>query len=268
MKIAMKVFLFTLVALLLLVPALPAAADVIVEPRDDFYEDNLEHCTRDPHSYIINSAAGYTYLYKNPKSSTSLEGFSNGESVYIEFLYTDPNDGNVWGCYQDRGWFRMSDLSRIYDSDSFREEFQAEIRPYVEDYSFEASEENPVTLWAYPGGAMKDRVNFPHILENVSGVYNDGAGNTWGYIGYLYGMRDVWICLSDPYSTTVGGYAVEKNKVSLKAEPVEKQNIPEPEGNDNYTVLIATGILVAIVVAFTTILCVVFFKQKKKGDGT
>ena len=29
-------------------------------------------------------------------------------------------------------------------------------------------------------------------------VYTDAAGREWGHVGYWYGNRNIWFCLSDP----------------------------------------------------------------------
>jgi hypothetical protein len=77
----------------------------------------------------------------------------------------------------------------------------------------------------------------------------------------MYGMRDFWICLTAPYDESVGGYALSEHEITLKQEPVEKNDIPVSEGNK--TMLIVAGVLVVGVVIGTAVIVRAGFAKKK-----
>ncbi len=268
MKHIRKLLILVTACLFLLLPAMPAAADIIVEPNNMFYKLHSDDCTHAPRYYLLNSTEGHVYLYKSPHSSITVEGYPNGTEVYIPYLYTDPDDGSVWGLYNEQGWFLMSELSLIYDSQSFREEHADALTPYVEgSFPLELDETKEIVFWAYPGGKMSYKQADPHLTEGIYDTYTDEYGNTWGYIGYHYGRRNVWVCLNDPFSTEVGGYHVEKNDVSLKADPTPSDEISRFPWGWGIAILIITvlliGVGILVVVAVTVvIICFVFVKKK------
>ncbi len=264
MKACKKLLTLLMALLMLTVLALPVAADVIYEPQDSFYAEHHNECTYNGYRrYLTNSEAGYVYLYQNPKSKVTVASYPNGETVSISWLYTAEN-GEVWGIiHDDSGWVKMSELSVIYDSESFLEDHKDECRPYTEGtFTIDASEENPVIIWAYPGGEKEDfTFTWPEFIQSVQMTYSDDAENVWGYIGYARGIRDVWVCLNAPHSETVGGYALEHNEVELKAEPTPPEEIPVSEGNT--TVFVIVGVLIAAVVIGTVVIIAVTFRKKK-----
>ncbi len=274
MKVTKTLLVFILSLLLITAVALPAAADVIIEPDDSFYSLHKKECVYSPRSYILNSEVGHVYLYKNPKSSFTVEGFPNGKQVYVAYLYTNPDDGTVWGHFNDQGWFRMSDLSVIYDSTSFFEEYNEDIvSEPVGTYTYDPNDTREVVFWNYPGGKVVRQGEAGFDLAESSGsFYVDDAGNEWCHIGYYYGHRNIWVCLSDPYSTEVGGYSIEHNQVLLKADPTPEKNIPrvpQDDGNgpkDRTVMLTLIGVGIIAVVAITTILIRVIYAGKKPTD--
>lgn len=265
MKLLKHILTPILAALMLVALALPVAADVIYEPRDSFYEQHREECTAQfARRYTANSEQGYVYLYRNPESSITVGALSNGEQISLSWAYTAP-DGEVWGILtDDSGWVKMSELSLVYDSIAFLEEHKVDCLPYTEgSYTIEANESNRVLTWAYPGGELKAfSFTDPEFIGSVQMTYTDESGNVWGHIGYFRGTRDVWICLSAPYDTEVGGHAVKDHEVTLKAEPTPSDDLPVSDGNT--TVLITVGVLVAAVVLATAAIIAVMFRKKKQ----
>ncbi len=254
-----------LVCIMLVSLILPAFADVIVEPADSFYTLHRDECVYNNYrTYIVNTNEGHAYLYVSPDSAITVEGYSNGEKVGISWLYTDKK-GEVWGVLSHKsGWFRMSDLSVVYDSFSFSEEHSGEMQKYIAgSYTVEATEEKPVIMWKYPGNRYELPTAFRggNIAEYVSQTYTDAEGNVWGYIVYYMGHKNIWVCLSDPYGEKVN--ATADGDLPLKAEPTPPQDIPLSEGNKN--TFITVGALVGGVLLLTAVLITAIFVKKKKN---
>ena len=268
MKRTFKTILsLALICLMLTVLAIPAAADIIYEPNNLFYNTHKDDCEylRVRH-YVANSEAGYVYLYQSPDNPMTVRSYPNGEEVAIIWLYTAP-DGAQWGLNGDEsGWICLSDWSLVYDSREFLKDHEAECVPY-EEGSFEpinGSNESPVLTWAYPGGELRERkITEGELTYFVGQTYTDEGGTVWGYIGYRYGERDFWICLSNPYDESVGGYALPEHEITLKQEPAAVDAIPVSDGNK--TALIVAGVLiVGVVIGTAVIIRVVFVKKKKQ----
>lgn len=254
-----------LTLLMMTLLTVPAAADIIYEPEDNFYKTHAEDCEYNSYRrYLTNGEAGYVYLYKNPESDLTVQSYPNGETIAISFLYTSP-EGEVWGIVSgDAGWFDMSQLSLIYDSQAFLEDNKDKCVPYTQgSYTIEASEEKPVRIWAYPGGEM-DEMTFTwnEFIQSVQMTYTDEAGNVWGHIGYARGIRNVWVCLTDPYSDTVGGYALDDHEITLRQEPVPAEDIPVSDSN--FSTVIIAGVLIVVVVIGTAVLIRMMFVKKNK----
>ena len=257
-----------LACLMLTVLALPAAADIIYEPNNLFYTTHSKDCEylRVRH-YLANTADGYAYLYQSPDNAMTVRAYPNGEDVAITWLYTAP-DGAQWGMVNDEsGWIDLADFSLVYDSREFLKDHESELAEFDHENADEilTTKEAPVLAWTYPGGA---RSHFDLSAVNpdkgvtyfVSQTYTDESGLIWGYIGYMYGMRDFWVCLSAPYDESVGGYALPGHEITLKQEPIAQDDIPVSTGNK--TLLIVAGMLVVGVVIGTAVIVRVGFAKK------
>ena len=257
----------TLTVLMLTVLALPAAADIIYEPNNLFYNTHREECEylRVRH-YVANTKEGYAYLYQSPDNAMTVRACPNGEEIAITWLYTAP-DGAEWGMVNDEsGWICLNDWSLVYDSREFLKDHEAECVPFDSESAAEipATEEKPVIAWSYPGG---DRAEYTlsngNVAYFVNQTYTDANGTVWGHIGYMYGMRDFWVCLSNPYDESVGGFALSEHEITLIQDPVAQEDIPVSGGNK--TALIVAGVLiVGVIVGTTVIIRVTFVKKKQK----
>lgn len=256
----------TLTILMLSALALPVAADIIYEPSNLFYNTHREECEylRVRH-YVANTKEGYAYLYQSPDNAMTVRAYPNGEEAAITWLYTAPN-GAQWGMVGDEsGWICLADWSLVYDSREFLKDHETECVPFEGESAAEipATEEKPVIAWSYPGG---DRAEYTLSSGNVAyfvgQTYTDANGTVWGHIGYMYGMRDFWVCLSNPYDESVGGYALTEHEITLKQEPVAADAIPVSDGNK--VMLIAVGVLIVGVVIGTTVIIRVAFVKKNK----
>ena len=265
-RIFKKLLSLVLVCLMLTALAIPAAADIIVEPGNLFYATHNKECEylRVRH-YVANSEDGYVYLFQSPDNAMTVQSYPNGEEVAVTWLYTAP-DGAQWGMILDEsGWIRLSDWSLVYDSREFLKDHEAECVPFASEDAAEipATEEKPVIAWSYPGG---DRAEYTlsngNVAHFVSQTYTDSNGTVWGYIGYMYGMRDFWVCLTAPYDESVGGYALPEHEITLKQEPVHTDDIPV--SNSNKIMLIVVGVLIVGVVIGTAVIIRVMFAKKRK----
>lgn len=195
-----------LVALLLLAlfACLPSAAraDVIWEPDNDFYWKNQEQCQYLGRQYLP-AVAGGLYLWDEPEGREGNCHLEEDQAVTVYFLYE--LNGRQWGLVEPdnahNGWVPMDWMRLKYDSQAFREEHAGQISDqsrtlYLEDL------DGALLFWTYPGSgeivyALSTQEMDGEELE-VSGIYTDGDGREWGNCAYYYGIRDVWICLSDP----------------------------------------------------------------------
>ncbi len=120
-----KIVAFALVCLTLLSVGLPVFADVIYEPPNWFFGKHQDECVYNHNrQYVVNTEEGHAYLYYSPETSRTIDGYANGTQWSISHLYTDAN-GQTWGIIlSGEGWFRMDDLTVIYDSFSFVEEHE------------------------------------------------------------------------------------------------------------------------------------------------
>lgn len=274
----MKIRLLTrllIILLLVILMSVPALADVIWEPRDSFYEKHSEDCVYLGRYYTASGKNGVVDVMKEPGSKTIVATINNGNVFYVSFTYAD-KDGAEWGVAELNpdgsgnlaetdystavtGWIRMTDLTVVYDNISFTEDYGAEFEPYTGDYS-EFKNGGPVVFWTYPGSGVvaleEEEFNYDAFFE-ISQTYTDEENRLWGYVGYYYGARDVWVCISDP-----SGAGIEKAPPSAPPEAataVPVTELPATGGDDSAVLLIV--VIVAAVVVVTAVLVAVFWRK-------
>lgn len=113
-------------------------------------------------------------------------------------------------------------------------------------------------LWPYPGAAepLGALTRVDYAADVLSPCYVDSAGNFWGYTGYIYGYRFVWICLSDPAGTSVEPDQTVIDRVEARADEVRSAQRSR---------LILAAVLVAAVVAVTLVLILKLRKRARKS---
>ena len=201
----MKRMISLLLALIFLLALTPAvSADVIVDPQDSFYWEHRGECIRTERCYFADGPENVAVVYRSPESAAVVERVKNGLELWISYVYEDEN-GYSWGLceyYGEEdhwvGWIPMDYLLLKYDSICFREEFAHRI---VEKTGvIPVQETGRVHFWGYPGSdtlwAYMELT--AHYLPEYQAVFTDDAGREWGYVNYYAGMRDVWVCLSNP----------------------------------------------------------------------
>ena len=120
--------------------------------------------------------------------------------------------------------------------------------------------EGPVetALWLYPGAVEPLRAftveNYP--ANELGPCYVDSAGRSWGYAGYIYGNRFVWICLSDPTGTSAEPDQAVIDRVETRVRELEAAQ---------RTQLILAAVLVAAVVVVTLVLISKLRKRARRA---
>lgn len=268
----MKKFVFFKILTVLMVCLIVATSnltlvygDVIWEPGDSFYERERENCHYINRTYFANGDKGYVTVYKNPESSKVVTDIENGEDIHISFTYEDKS-GREWGITElndntksyKSGWMLMEELIARYDHISFCEDHENEFEDY--DGSFDPNKyEDKIVVWKYPGsGIIHSNINIDELKENLpefSYKYTDNEGNEWAHFGYYMGMRDGWVCLTDPENEDLPTINVEYEGLIPASKPDRT-----PTQRNGLWLFIG---LAAGVVTVTAVLIKVFYGKKK-----
>lgn len=245
----MKKVLVLMFALLLLLPTL-TMADAIVEPVNSFYRTHQDECQHmEGRIYLVNGPDGSLDLYTAPGGTVSMT-LENGTGFYCQWMYTD-QDGSVWGfSVSFDAWVPMGYTLVQYDHIAFEAEHRDDITDNKEKIAVESE---PAFLYPYPGGP------YPFELGDIRGTvpsqcYTDGQGRLWGFIPYIYGLRNYWVCLSEPGNKALT--EAEKDPVPSGFE------IPKELPSTSKTGVIAYA--VGGVALATLIVILVLFRRKKR----
>lgn len=187
--------------------AMPVKADVIWEPDDNFYNEHREDCQYVNRNFTANGPDGEVIVYKSPENPKVVDTWENGFKAYISHVYTD-EDGNEWGIYENyetdvMGWVPMAYMKVVYDGISFLEEYGDSFVETYESFSEELAGQT-VYCFDYPGAKNGFEMRMPDVTEEMpmyARTFTDEQGMVWGYIGYFRGVRDCWVCLSNPTAT-------------------------------------------------------------------
>jgi len=198
--------LFSLLAMFLLMLGLGmgAMADVIYEPEDSFFESHRDECHYENRVYIASGEDG-ALIYKNPKSQKPKERLEAGSEVWVGYIW-DEEGG--WALLEDQGWVPMSSLTVKYDGISFSQDHGSEFEYPEGGELLDLRGYGSMQLWRYPEDAAPfavirwtgDDAWLSEAPDNMyfHTIYADPQGRRWGEMGYLYGYRDFWVCLTDP----------------------------------------------------------------------
>lgn len=267
-----------LCVLTLFIKQSPAKADVIWEPNDEFYMDNYDSCTYEGRSYLTAGKDGKVIVYKTPNGKKKIDEFTNGVKLYVSFVYKDEkvtwgvvayinnDDGTVENSYgnDQTGWIKMSDLSLIYDEQSFREEYGDKITKYTGNFNqYEVKQQ--IYVWSYPysgvvnGQIDKEQWTTNEISLDITDYYVDENQVEWGYVGYYYGLEG-WICLSDPENKDLP--VVEHENVVNNQNEVIDQN----EVNNKNGISKTEAILILLVIGVVVITTVMIIRIKRRTE--
>jgi len=253
-----KRVLMVIFVLFLVVPALVVSADAIVEPDNSFYRQNQKDCVYLGRRFSVNGEGGSVSVKSEPDGK-EIGVFQNGDKVYIE--YSCFYNGDYWGLVSivPSGWVKLDEMLVMYDYISFEEEHIDEFYTYDGNYD-ELKKTKSAIIWPWPGADEPQWTVEDLDTDNfyVSHAYKDKDGREWGFVTYLYGSRNVWVCLSDPLNRDIPVFNPASEPTSWDSETPHK----EIEKSANSMLWIIIG-LVAVVVIGTAILIKIFWKPDK-----
>ena len=269
-----KRFIVFILLLFLAIPALIVSADVIYEPRNDFYQQNRDKCVYLGRSFYANGDGGSVSVKNEPGDGRELESVKNGEVLEIEYscLY----ESEYWGLVYESGWVKMDQLLVIYDYISFDEEHQGEFYQYNGDYA-EIKKAGAALAWHWPGSGEPIWTIQDIDTESfyVSHAYKDKDGREWGFVTYFYGSRNIWVCISDPMNRNIPAFNPAPEPVFWKSDTTHKEieesdksktSSYELNGSDNFTLWIIIGSVAALVIV-TAVLIMIFWRPNKVKPG-
>lgn len=245
----MKKALVLLFSLLLLLPSL-AFADVIVEPENSFYRTHQSECQRrEGRTYLANGPDGALPLYTAPGGTVAIT-VNNGAAFYCQWTYTD-KEGVVWGFSErHEAWAPLGYTLVQYDHLAFEAEHRGEI---IANANGESVQYESVCLYEYPGAV--DPIELVLVELYAEQLYTDEQGLQWGFVSYIYGIRNKWFCLDDPANDQLTG--------EQKAPVSSGFTAPEKLPAATRTEIVAT--VVGAVSAIALVAVLVLFRRKKKA---
>lgn len=247
-------------------------ADVAYMPTDDFYADHSRECEYENRYYYTNSPEGFVLGYSSPTGSARLS-FPNGLEYYVSYTWSDGE--RLWGCIEydpetmetvrwedgESAWVDMAAMTPRYDSKAFMEDHAGELRR--EQRSLSAEPGSAVLAYRYPGsGIVADTI--PVVGDgaalNFETLYVDAQGRDWGYVVYHFGIRDVWVCLSEPYTQLPAGEEfTEPELYPAAGDELLEESLSEAQGLGTYSALIA----VALVIMASALAAYIIVKRRR-----
>ena len=263
----LKRFFVILVLCFFLTPTLVVYADLIAETKNDFYARHESQIVYLGRSFVANGEDGTVAIRYEPGSKNDIGQLQNGEIVYI--LYSCLYDEDFWGFTTEySGWVQLDQMLVLYDYVAFEKAHLDELYSYNGDYT-EIKEARSAIAWPWPGAD-----DFLWTIEDlditnfyVTYAYKDEQGREWGFVPYLYGNRNVWVCLSDPLNRDLPVFHPAPKPDLWVFETVHvdiKQYAPENE----FPALYVIFVLVFVLVAGTAVLIRMFYKPNQiKSEG-
>lgn len=279
-----------------------AWADVIWEPADDFYQTERWEKQREDdfvfhnRSYFANGTSGYIYVTNNPEEEKVTDALENGTVLFVSFTYENSH-GEQWGVIQYQrdesgeaapnygydpenadvktGWVLMDELSLVYDSEEFKADHEAEITEAAEKITITPEEGKEVQFWSYPGsGNIVGSSSYGIEKMVFQEFYEDPDGEQWGYVGYHYGMKNVWVCITRPYEIELPVTAPAPEEIiapSKAPEPLPDtmdatgSGIHEKTGKGSQAVMTA-AVLGLVLAAIGCSAGIILFIRKKREE--
>jgi len=203
----MKKLVSALIAVCLLASSpLFACADSLYEPANDFFVRQRDQIVYLGRAFSTNAVGGSVGVKNEPGATRELTRLPNGKETYIQYscLY----DGEYWGFAPEHsGWIELGELLVHYDYIAFEEDHLDEFYTYKGDYS-QIKEGGGAVAWAWPGSGDPlwtfEGLDAAHFSPSYA--YRDADGREWGFVPYLHGNRNIWVCLSDPLSRDIPAF--------------------------------------------------------------
>ncbi|MCL2151944.1 MAG: hypothetical protein FWH57_03125 [Oscillospiraceae bacterium] len=269
-----KKLLLILIIFLLFTPVLRANADVIIEPDNPFYRRYSDQCVDLGRYFCISDEYDLVSVQKAPNLNAKIGVIESGEIVYIK--YSCLFKGEYWGLvsldtgdkYID-GWVKTDQLLVMYDYIEFEEDHPGEFYQYNGEYD-ELKKEGAAVVWPWPGAdaPLWTIENLNAESFHVMYAYTDEQGREWGFVTYLYGQRNIWVCLSDPLNLDIPAFNAAKKPRVWESETLHI-DISQPgyTPKNESSMLLVIIILVAALVANTVVLIKMFWKPTKAKRG-
>jgi len=264
-----------LLAFLLIMTPLVAYADLIVEPENDFYRQHQSRIIYLGRSFVANGEGGSVPIKKEPSAKSEVANLQNGEVTYMQ--YSCLFDGDFWGFTTyvgdkaggKSGWVKLSQMLVLYDYVAFEEDHFDELYLYNGDYAA-IKETRAAIAWPWPGSDAPLWTIEDLNMENfrVAYAYRDAEDREWGFVTYLYGSRNIWLCLSDPLNRDMPVFNPAPEPGEWESETFHidiRQYIDEQENESSIIVIIV--VLVIALVTGTAILIRVAWKPNKTESG-
>ena len=240
-------------------------ADVLWEPMTDFFAENGVPTTIERRTYVINSPQGFVNVYKSPDSAATTRQILNGDTFYV--YYKGTYNGKLWGLNTEEEYICLENTYVLYDHISFAEAYSEKF----EQLSQVTVELKKGYIYrSYPGDASYNTLGFdcPEAYPTYSFI--DENGLKWMYFGYVYGLRNFWVCMDDPYSTELAVREVPSEAKIYAAATPESDTIKVVAKQDTGTTLAISnkGIYIVIACICTFILALVcgFLVLRKTSD--
>ncbi len=214
----MKKSAITIIVFVLMVSLLApktVKADVIWEPRVNFFEDNGLAYSIEQRAYVVNSPDGFINVYSSPDSAITVSQLKNGETFFV--YYKAEYNGKIWGMNTAENYIVLDNTYVAYDHISFEEDFKDSFTQPERTYDIQGG-----TVYAeYPGAARHSVFPESFNAKEAYPMYSfiDENGKEWLYFGYVYGMRNFWICADDPKNED---YEVRKIETPALYTPEEE----------------------------------------------
>jgi len=273
----MKRLTVILVFCILIMMPLTAYADIIYEPDNDFYKQYKYQIKDLGRSFAANGEDGSVSVKIEPGTGNDITELNNGAVTYIR--YSCLFNGDFWGfTEQHSGWIKLDQMLVLYDYITFNEEHNGEFYHYNGDYA-EIKDTRSAIVWPWPGAD-----NYIRRFENldaasyaVSYAYMDDDGREWGFVTYIYGYRNVWVCLSEPTNDSIPVFNPAPDPVPWVSETTHFEIMRnEPDSETAYTeinrtepdsdaaMLILIIAMVIVLAAVTAVLIRIFWKPKTR----
>lgn len=266
-----RILICSLALTALLSLTVPAFADVMWEPDDNtFFEKHRRDCTYEDRSYYANGKDGFITLLDAPGGSMVRAQYENGAVLWAGYTYKDWALISRWESDASfSGWVPVADLTLVYDYIRFAEEYADRITDYNGEFADYDGGAAVFRFYEYPGAAeIKHSFEASgdpgwDIVGNLTGAHGDSSyisrifvdedGQTWGFVGYMYGCRNGWFCLDEPDGEHFPVRAVSVAELTPAREP----SLPAAS--------YLPYALVAAVVAVTAGLLVFFYGKRGKS---
>ena len=212
----MRKIWFLLCVMVLLSGILPAAADVIWTPLDEY----LSYCDypQESRSYIAAGENGWVEAVDLPDDPSGIRKFPNGTEFPVSAICGEGDERYAWiqkyrnpwedqYLWPDECFIPMKDLVPGYDAGVFEEMHKEDLEPFTDDFDFcgqasltvRMTPDSPFVSYEITPGRMdgcREGVDFRNY-HRVESVYIDEDGDHWVPIKNVFSRPDGWINISE-----------------------------------------------------------------------